>query len=132
MNIGTIAAKSGVSAKSIRYYESIGLITRASRSAAGYRTFSSADLQALLFIRRARTVGFSIDDIAELLALWRRPERASADVRAIADRHRRAVEAKIAELADLRDTLDAMIARCAGDSSPHCAILDRLGAEESP
>ncbi len=128
MNIGTIADKSGVSAKSIRYYESIGLIAPATRSASGYRTYASADLQVLLFIRRARQVGFSIEDIGELLALWRRPERASADVRSIADRHRRAVEAKIAELSGLRDTLDAMIARCAGDHGPACAILDSLGA----
>ncbi|MBF0323587.1 Cu(I)-responsive transcriptional regulator [Magnetospirillum moscoviense] len=126
MNIGQVAKRSGVPAKTIRYYEEIGLIPPAGRTAAGYRDYGSTDVETLRFIQRARSLGFSVKDVADLLALWRDRERASADVRAIAQDHVRAVEAKIAELEEMRRTLTALVERCSGDDRPDCPILEGL------
>jgi Cu(I)-responsive transcriptional regulator len=126
MNIGLAAKRSGVPAKTIRYYEEIGLIGPAGRTAAGYRDYGSADVETLRFIQRARSLGFSVKDVGDLLALWRDRDRASADVRAIALDHVRAVEAKIAELEAMRRTLTALVERCAGDDRPDCPILEGL------
>ncbi len=126
MNIGQAAKRSGVPPKTIRYYEEIGLIGPAGRTAAGYRDYGPAEVETLKFIQRARSLGFSVKDVGDLLALWRDRERASADVRRIALDHVRAVEAKIGELEAMRRTLTALVERCSGDDRPDCPILEGL------
>ena len=128
MNIGKAAAASGVSAKMIRYYESIGLLAAARRTDAGYRFYTDEDVHVLRFIRRARDLGFSLADIAELLALWRDQRRASADVKRIALEHVVALERKIAELQGMASTLRTLAAHCHGDARPDCPILTDLDA----
>jgi Cu(I)-responsive transcriptional regulator len=122
MNIGTAAARSGVPAKTIRYYEEIGLMPKPDRTAAGYRAYREADVEIL----RARSLGFAVKDVSGLLTLWRDRERASADVRRIAQGHMAEVERKIAELEAIRHTLQSLIERCHGDDRPDCPILDEL------
>jgi Cu(I)-responsive transcriptional regulator len=126
MNIGTAAKRSGVPAKTIRYYEDVGLIPKAGRTGSGYRDYDDADVETLRFIQRARSLGFAVKDVAGLLALWRDRGRASADVRRIAQEHVRAVETKIAELESMRRTLTELIERCHGDDRPDCPILDGI------
>ncbi len=128
MNIGKASAASGVSAKMIRYYESIDLLAAARRTEAGYRFYTDEDVHVLRFIRRARDLGFSLADIAELLALWRDQGRASADVKGIALAHVAALERKIAELQGMADTLRTLAAHCHGDARPDCPILTDLDA----
>ena len=128
MNIGTVAKRTGVPARTIRYYESIGLMPPASRSENGYRAYTSRDMEALRFIQRARNLGFSIKDVADLLALWRDTSRASADVKSVAMRHIEQVERRIAELESIRRTLMDLTHRCHGDDRPDCPILDDLAA----
>lgn len=128
MNIGEAASVSGVSAKTIRYYESIGLIESAPRAANGYRAYSPRDVDTLRFIHRARGLGFSVQEISGLLALWRDRARASAEVKALAQRHLEAIDRKIAELESVRRSLESLVARCHGDSRPDCPILDDLAA----
>jgi Cu(I)-responsive transcriptional regulator len=127
MNIGEAAARSGVPAKTIRYYEEIGLI-RPARALNGYRDFSEGDAHKLTFLGRARRLGFSIEDCRRLLSLWEDHRRASADVKAVANGHVRRIDAKIRELEALRQTLDDLIARCHGDERPDCPILGDLAA----
>lgn len=129
MQIGTVADRSGVSAKAIRYYESIGLIRAASRSHAGYRIYGERDLRTLRFIQRARSLGFTVEEVGALLALWRDTGRHSAQVRALAGRHVEDIDRKIAELGGMRDTLIDLIERCHGDDRPDCPILDDLAGE---
>jgi MerR family copper efflux transcriptional regulator len=126
MNIGEAAAVSGVSAKAIRYYETTGLIASAARSDGGYRVYDRADIRVLRFIRRARDLGFSLDRIRRLLDLWQDTGRASADVKRLALAHIAEIEAKIAALAALRDTLQELSAACDGDHRPDCPILRDL------
>ncbi|WUR16254.1 Cu(I)-responsive transcriptional regulator [[Empedobacter] haloabium] len=126
MNIGQVAKSSGVSAKMIRYYEQIGLIPKANRSDAGYRSYSSSDAHALYFIRRARDLGFSVEQISELLALWRDRERASADVKAMALTHVAGLKSKIAELQTMVHTLEKLADTCSGDDCPNCPIIEEL------
>ncbi|MBD1554363.1 Cu(I)-responsive transcriptional regulator [Pseudomonas typographi] len=128
MNIGQAARRSGLSAKMIRYYESIGLLTPAQRSGSGYRLYGAADLHTLGFIKRARDLGFSLDEVARLLELWRDRGRASADVKALAYEHIATLNLRIAELASLRDTLQGLADHCQGDERPDCPILDELQA----
>ena len=128
MNIGKASAASGVSAKMIRYYESIDLLAAARRTDAGYRAYTDEDVHVLRFIRRARDLGFSLADIGELLALWRDQRRASADVKRIALEHVVALERKIAELQGMADTLRTLAAHCHGDARPDCPILTDLDA----
>jgi MerR family gold-responsive transcriptional activator of gol and ges genes len=128
MNIGKAAAASGVSAKMIRYYESIGLLAAARRTDAGYRAYTDEDVHVLRFIRRARDLGFSLADIGDLLALWQDQGRASADVKGIALAHVAALERKIAELQGMADTLRTLAAHCHGDARPDCPILADLDA----
>lgn len=128
MNIGEAAAGSGVSAKMIRYYESIGLIGPAARSAARYRVYGEDELHTLRFIRRARDLGFSLEETRDLLALWRDRSRASADVKALATAHIRELEAKAAELQAMADTLRHLAAHCHGNDRPDCPILNDLAA----
>lgn len=128
MNIGAAAARSGVPAKTIRYYESVGLIPSAGRTASGYRVYDERDVQTLRFVRRARSLGFSVEEVAGLLALWQDRARASAEVRALAAGHIGDIDAKIAELQSIRATLASLVERCHGDDRPDCPILDELAA----
>jgi MerR family transcriptional regulator, copper efflux regulator len=127
MNIGHASKASGVSAKMIRYYESVGLIRPADRTQSNYRDFGERDLHDLRFIRRARTLGFSIDEIAKLLALWRDQERPSREVKAIARQHVAELDARVAEMQAMADMLRHLAEACAGDERPDCPILVELG-----
>ncbi|MEQ3644839.1 MAG: Cu(I)-responsive transcriptional regulator [Paracoccus sp. (in: a-proteobacteria)] len=126
MNIGDAANRSGVSAKMIRYYERIGLIPTASRTASGYREYEPRDVHMLRFIARARDLGFSVAEITELLDLWRDKDRRSADVKALAQARVRDLRHKIAHLQDMADTLEELANACAGNDRPNCPILQRL------
>jgi Cu(I)-responsive transcriptional regulator len=126
MNIGDAAKLSGVSAKMIRYYEQIGLVPQATRSDAGYRHYSSADVHTLRYIRRARDLGFSVEQISELLVLWRDRDRASADVKAMALSHVAGLKAKIAELQAMAQTLEHLAEHCHGNDRPDCPIIADL------
>ncbi len=126
MNIGIVSEKSGVPAKTIRYYEQIGLIRPAVRSANGYRHYGAADLQTLRFIHRARSLGFSVKDVGNLLASWMDKHRASSAVKALARDHVARIDCKIAELGSMRRTLVDLMERCHGDDRPECPILDDL------
>ena len=126
MNIGAAAKASGVSAKMIRYYESVGLIGAALRTEAGYRTYGQDDLRTLGFIRHARELGFSLEEVTRLLALWRDNGRASADVKRLALAHIEEIDRKIGHMAAMRDTLLKLADCCHGDGHPDCSILDAL------
>lgn len=126
MNIGEAAAASGVSAKMIRYYESIGLITPPLRTEAGYRVYAGHDIHTLRFVKRARTLGFSVEETRELLTLWHDKSRASADVKAFALKHLGELETKIAELQGMAQTLRHLAKHCHGDDRPDCPILEDL------
>ncbi|GFM50565.1 Cu(I)-responsive transcriptional regulator [Pseudomonas capsici] len=128
MNIGQAASKSGLSAKMIRYYESIGLLQAATRSDSGYRLYSSEDLHTLAFIKRSRDLGFSLEEVGRLLTLWQDRQRASADVKALAHKHIVELNQKIEELASLRDTLQELVEHCHGDDRPDCPILKDLAS----
>lgn len=130
MNIGTVAEKSGVPAKTIRYYESIGLIPSADRRPNGYRSYDDIDMHTLNFIKRARGLGFSVDEVRDLLDLWRDRRRSSAAVKALATEHLKALDRKIEELRSMRRTLGNLIKRCRGDHRPDCPILDDLADGE--
>ena len=131
MNIGQAADSAGVSAKRIRYYEQIGLIIAAKRSDAGYRVYDERDLHTLRFIRRARQLGFSLPQIATLLALWQDRRRSSANVKKVALAHVAELSMKITELQSMVDTLEDLAARCDGGSRPDCPILAELNGLES-
>ncbi len=123
MNIGQAAAATGVNAKRIRYYEQIGLIKPAGRTDSGYRDFGERDLHRLRFIQRARRLGFPMPKIANLLALWRDPDRSSADVKRLAKEHIAELEQKLAELQSMVDTLKHLAHQCSGDARPDCPII---------
>lgn len=131
MNIGNLARAAQIPAKTIRYYESIGLIPNAGRAANGYRDYGEADVARLRFIRRARDLGFSLKDVGRLLELWQDRERTSAEVKALALGHVAAIEARIAELESIRRTLLHLTDCCRGDDRPECPILDDLASGES-
>ncbi|MFY8107234.1 MAG: Cu(I)-responsive transcriptional regulator [Elstera sp.] len=128
MMIGQAAAATGVSAKMIRYYESIGLLPEADRTEAGYRVYSPVDLHTLRFIRRSRDLGFSVEAIVELLALWRDRSRHSGDVKRLAEAHISALQAKIDALQSMVGTLSHLAQCCHGDGRPECPILEDLAA----
>lgn len=128
MNIGEAAKQTGLSAKMIRYYESIGLIVPSGRSANGYRHFDKPDLHRLAFIRRSRDLGFSLEEIGKLLALWQDNQRASADVKRLAGTHIEDLNRKIEELVGLRNTLQELVSACHGDDRPDCPILKDLAS----
>ena len=133
MNIGQASKASGVTQKMIRYYESIGLLVAVRRAANSYRLYSDSDVHSLAFIRRARHLGFSIEEIQALMTLWRDKARSSAEVKAIARGHIDELQAKIAELEAMRRTLEHLVASCHGDDRPDCPIIDDLSASaEAP
>ena len=126
MDIGEVAERSSLQAKTIRYYEEIGLI-RPARDTNGYRAFSEGDLHKLAFLGRARALGFSIAECRTLLALYEDRDRASADVKRVAEAHLARIDERIADLQALRDTLAHLVTSCAGDDRPDCPILADLG-----
>jgi MerR family copper efflux transcriptional regulator len=126
MNIGQAAKSSGLSAKMIRYYESIGLLHPATRTDSGYRLYSANDLHTLAFIKRSRDLGFSLEEVGKLLTLWQDRARASSDVKALAHKHIVELNQKIEELAGLRDTLQDLVEHCQGNDRPDCPILKDL------
>lgn len=127
MNIGEAATASGVSAKMIRYYESTGLIPAATRTGSGYRVYTSTEVQMLRFIRRARDLGFPVEKIVALLALWRDRSRHSSDVKRLAQEHIWGLETKIREMQAMVDALQHLADACCGDHRPDCPILADLG-----
>lgn len=126
MNIGQVAKESGVSAKMIRYYEGVELIGSARRSGSGYRIYSGEDVQVLRFIRRARDLGFKVEDIRDLLKLWRDRGRKSAQVKKVTLGHIGELKRKIVELQDMVSTLESLVDRCAGDQESFCPIIEKL------
>lgn len=128
MNIGQAARSSGLSAKMIRYYESIGLLQTAARTDSGYRLYGKDDLHTLSFIKRSRDLGFSLEQAGQLLTLWQDRGRASADVKALALQHIAELNQKIEELAGLRDTLQNLAEHCQGNDRPDCPILKDLAS----
>ena len=126
MNIGEASARSGVSAKMIRYYEGIGLLPKPDRRESGYRLYDDSDVHRLRFVRRARDFGFPVERIRELLRLWNDRKRPSAEVKKIAEAHVAELDKKIAELTALRDSMKDLAKRCHGDQRPDCPILAEL------
>ena len=124
--IGEAAARSGVSVKMVRHYEALGLLPAVARTDAGYRMYTTREVHTLRFIRRARDLGFSMAEIAELLKLWQNRRRASADVKRIAMAHVADLDRRLAELTAMRRTLETLAACCHGDGRPDCPILDEL------
>jgi MerR family transcriptional regulator, copper efflux regulator len=129
--IGQAARLSGVSAKMVRHYESLGLLPAVARTDGNYRQYTEADVHTLRFIRRARDLGFSMADIAELLGLWQNPQRRSDQVLQITRRHLQGLQARIAALQSMARTLEHLGACCHGDQRPDCPILDDLAASDA-
>ena len=125
MNIGEVSERSGMPAKTIRYYEDIGLI-KPQRADNGYRSFRPSDLHKLSFLGRARALGFSIEDCRTLMALYEDEGRESAQVKAVAEEHLNAIDEKIIQLQSMRSTLAHLVHCCAGDNRPDCPILEDL------
>ena len=126
-NIGEAARLSGVSAKMIRHYEGIGLIPEAGRTRAGYRLYAAADIHRLRFIKRARALGFAIRQIEHLLALWSDRDRASEEVKRLAQEHAAHLGERVAQMQAMQRTLQDLARQCHGDDRPDCPILDDLG-----
>lgn len=126
MNIGEASKGSGVSPKMIRYYEQTGLIPKIARRESGYRDYDETDVHRLRFIRRARDLGFTVEQIGELLLLWSDRSRASADVKALALSHVAALRAKVAEIEGMIATLETLAQSCHGDGRPDCPIIEGL------
>ena len=127
MNIGHASKQSGVSQRMIRHYEGIGLIAKAARRDSGYRDYDDKDVHTLRFIRRARDLGFPIEEIGRLLALWQDRSRASADVKALATARAEELKRKEREIHAMRRSLENLARNCHGDDRPDCPILDDLG-----
>ncbi len=132
MNIGQASKTTGVTAKMIRYYDEIGLVQPASRTDSNYREYDAKQINELRFIKRARGLGFSMAEITHLLSLWRDRGRPSREVKAVADRHVADLDARIAEMQAMADTLRHLSHCCAGDDRPDCPILDDLTAGQEP
>ena len=127
MNIKDACGKSGLPAKTIRYYEDIGLI-KPLRDSDGYRAFRDSDVHKLTFVGRSRALGFTIEDCRALMALWEDYDRASADVKLIAQKHLKVIDAKVTDLVSMRETLDHLIHACSGDGRHDCPILENLAS----
>lgn len=125
-NIGQAASRSGVSAKMVRHYESLGLLPSVDRTESGYRQYTEKEVHTLRFIKRSRDLGFSMAEITELLKLWQNRRRSSAEVRRIASRHVAELNQRITEMEEMRHTLEHLIHCCQGDHRPDCPILDEL------
>ena len=130
--IGEAARASGVSAKMVRHYESLGLLGDVARTEAGYRQYNAADVHTLRFIRRSRDLGFSMAEIADLVSLWRDRTRASSDVKHITQRHLHDLDTRIAAMQGMRQTLLSLLHDCHGDHRPDCPILDDLAGTSAP
>lgn len=128
INIGHAAEQSGVSAKMIRHYESLGLLGSVRRTDSGYRQYSTADVHVLRFIKRGRDLGFSMAELGELVSLWNNRRRASASVKRIAQKHVDELAQRVSALQEMQHTLLALIEGCQGDQRPDCPILDALAA----
>ena len=128
LNIGQAAQRSGVSAKMVRHYESLGLLPKIARTDAGYRQYGDKEVHTLRFIRRARELGFSMAEIAQLLKLWQNRRRASADVKRIALAHAADLQRRIDEMTAMQRTLERLASCCHGNARPDCPILDELGS----
>jgi MerR family transcriptional regulator, copper efflux regulator len=126
VNIGMAARMSGVSPKMVRHYESLGLLPAVGRTDSGYRQYSDAEIHTLRFIKRARELGFSMDDISELVSLWQNRRRASASVKRIAQRRSEELAERIFAMQAMQRTLEQLITCCHGDERPDCPILDDL------
>jgi MerR family copper efflux transcriptional regulator len=126
VRIGEAARRSGISARMVRHYESLGLLSEVERADSGYRQYGEADVHSLRFIRRSRDLGFSMAEIAELLGLWHDRRRASASVKRIAERHLGDLDRRIAEMESMRRTLAQLVRCCHGDARPDCPILEDL------
>lgn len=126
MKIGEVAKRAGLPAKTIRFYEEVGLIPEPRRAANGYRLYEERSVHLLRFIARARSLGFPLEDVHDLVDLWRDQDRASADVKGLARDHIATIDAKLAELRDMRRTLSSLVERCHGDDHPDCPILEEL------
>lgn len=129
MNIGEAANASGVSAKMIRHYESIELLPPASRTYAGYRQYGDKDVGRLRFIRNCRDLGFSLNQIGDLLDLWQNRERSSRQVKELAQEHIADLDEKLKELQEMRATLEYLVHCCNGDDRPDCPIIESLASE---
>jgi len=129
MNIGQASSASGVSAKMIRHYESIGLIPAPRRGYNGYRSYAENEVHTLRFIRAARKLGFSMAQIGELLGLWRNQRRSSSKVKELAQAHIAELEQKIREMSAMKATLEHLVHCCHGDDRPDCPIIDELAAQ---
>lgn len=126
VSIGEAAQRSGVSARMVRHYESLGLLPAVARTESGYRQYGEADIHTLRFIKRSRDLGFSMEEIAELVGLWNNRRRASSSVKRIAEKHLGELEQRIADMQSMRSTLAHLVHCCRGDSRPECPILDDL------
>jgi Cu(I)-responsive transcriptional regulator len=124
--IGEAAQRSGVSARMVRHYEGLGLLPAVARTESGYRQYGEADIHTLRFIKRSRDLGFSMEEIAELVGLWNNRRRASSSVKRIAEKHLSELEQRIADMQSMRNTLAHLVHCCHGDSRPDCPILDDL------
>ena len=130
MNIGEVASKSGLPAKTIRYYGDIGLVEASARKENGYRDYDEQDLNLLKFVQRARSLGFTVEECRELLDLYRDRSRASADVKALATRRVGDIARKIAELQGMQASLEDLVDKCHGDDRPECPIIDDLSGRD--
>lgn len=128
VNIGAAARLSGVSAKMVRHYEGLGLLGRVARTDSGYRQYSEAEVHTLRFIKRARDLGFSMEEIAELVGLWQNRRRTSASVRKVAQKHAQELAQRIAQMQEMQGTLQHLIHCCHGDERPECPILEHMSA----
>lgn len=126
MNIGEVAQAVGVNTKFIRHYEARSIIPKALRSDNGYRHYSETDVHILRFVKHARNLGFSLDEIKKLVSLWRNKSRKSSDVKTITAKHIDALETKIRELQSIKEALNKLALHCHGDDRPECPILENL------
>jgi Cu(I)-responsive transcriptional regulator len=132
-NIGEAARRSGVSARMVRHYEGLGLLPDVARTESGYRQYTEADIHTLRFVKRSRDLGFSMDEIAELVGLWYNRRRTSASVKRIAQKHLGELEQRIADMQAMQRTLSHLVHCCHGDARPDCPILEDLaGASTTP
>jgi MerR family transcriptional regulator, copper efflux regulator len=132
MNIGQAAEASGLPAKTIRYYEDIGLVPPAARRDSGFRDYGTRDVHVLRFVARARGLGFTVEECRQLLALWQDQDRAAGDVKRLTQERIALIDDKIAQLQALRATLDHLARSCHGGDRPDCPILDGLAQDETP